>query len=256
METEDLTPEREEQLMVAILRDRGGIDPDTLGPVTDLVALALVNSGWRNTCIENWHAEGRMHDGDMMRINSHATWCVRQRLRGWMLENDLAADASVSALDHIPGEAVMDLSIRIYRWFVNRRRKLPTGVTLGDLAGGGLSEYVQDAELAMGAFAWQAENRGARFGFMRAAAHGALACRHWWGHPHWPDLVERFLSALDDPGDEHWGDNGEFRIRLPPEPAAVADRRLLRKALLSGPWTLSSDTTEWLVSAGIGHLPF
>ena len=41
-----------------------------------------------------------------------------------------------------------------------------------------------------------------------------LACRRWWGHPCWPDLVEKLLIVLDDPADEHWGQGGEFRRRL------------------------------------------
>jgi len=71
-----------------------------------------------------------------------------------------------------------------------------------------------DADEALTAFVYQAEDRGVGFAFRRAAAHGGLACRHWWGHPAWPELVDRFIRALDDPGDPHWGDNGEFRVRL------------------------------------------
>lgn len=71
---------------------------------------------------------------------------------------------------------------------------------------------------ALAAFICQAEGRGVGFAFRRAAAHGGLACRHWWGHPGWPEVVDRFIRALDDPADPHWGDNGEFRGRLRPEP--------------------------------------
>lgn len=34
----------------------------------------------------------------------------------------------------------------------------------------------------------------------------------------------------------------------------VADRELLCKTLLAGPWRLDSDDARWLVSAGIGFL--
>jgi len=43
-----------------MLRERAGIDPSKLSPVIDLAALGLINSAWRNTCVEDWHAEGRM----------------------------------------------------------------------------------------------------------------------------------------------------------------------------------------------------
>jgi hypothetical protein len=43
-----------------MLRERADIDPSRLGPVIDPAALGLVNSAWRNTCVEDWDAEGRM----------------------------------------------------------------------------------------------------------------------------------------------------------------------------------------------------
>jgi hypothetical protein len=57
MTSEDLSPEREELIITGLLRERCGIDPGTAGPVLDLAAIGLVNGAWRNTCVENWHAE-------------------------------------------------------------------------------------------------------------------------------------------------------------------------------------------------------
>lgn len=254
MSTGEFSSEPEEQLIDDMLRDRGGIDPDRLGPVVDLAALGMVNNAWRNTCVEDWHAEGRMHDGDMMRINSHMTWRARQIFRRWVTETGLVADGPLSALEGIPAEYVEWLAIRVFRWLVNPRRKLITGATLVELAGDDLEEYEDTADLRLGGFAKQAAERGARFGFARTAAHGAVACPHWWGHPRWPDLVDKLLLALDDPADGHWGQEGESRRRLLPEPPDVADRKLLRQVLRSRPWDLSSESAAWLVSAGIGYL--
>ena len=253
MGTDELNPEREEQLIGEMLLERGGIDPGRLGPVIDLAALGLVNSAWRNTCVEDWHAEARMHDGDMMRINSHMTWRARQILHRWMTDTGLAADAPLSALDNVPAGDVEWLAIRVFRWLVNPGRKLATGATLAELAGDDLGEYEDAANLRLGGFAKQAADRGARFGLARAAAHGAAACPHWWGHPRWPGLVDRLLLALDDPADGHWGQDGELRKCLPPEPSMVVDRKLLRQVLRSRPWNLTSESAAWLVSAGIGH---
>jgi hypothetical protein len=66
-----LSPQREDELVVQTLRDQAGIDPRSLRPILRLTALGLVNSAWRNTHVEDWHAEGRLHDGDMLRISSH-----------------------------------------------------------------------------------------------------------------------------------------------------------------------------------------
>ena len=249
----DLTPEREEQLTADLLRERVGIDPDKVGPVVDLAAIGLVNGAWRNTCVENWHAEGRLHDGDMLRANSHATWRVRQFMRRWMREAGLDADASASAFDRITAEDAWELARRLFVWLTSPVRKLPTGVTLAGLAGDELAEYRDDADACLSKFAVQAEERGARFGFIRTAAHGGLACSHWWGHPHWPAQVDQFVKVLDDPADDHWGTGSEYRANLSAEPADVADRARLRRLLLSRPWELSADAAQWLVSAGIRY---
>ena len=52
----------------------------------DLAAIGLVNGARRNTCVESWHVEGRLRDGDMLRVNSPTTWRVRQLVRRWMRE--------------------------------------------------------------------------------------------------------------------------------------------------------------------------
>ena len=52
------------------------------------------------------------------------------------------------------------------------------------------------------------------------------------------------MKALDNPADDHWGPSGEYRARLPAEPADVADRTRLRRLLLSRPWQLSTDTAH------------
>lgn len=251
---DELSREHEERLIGEMLCERGGIDPSKLGPVIDLAALGLVNSAWRTTCVEGWHAAGRMHDGDMMRVNSHMTWRARQILHRWMTGVGLVADGPLSALDGVAAKDVKWLAIRVFRWLVNPRRRLITGVTLAELARDSLQAYEDDADLRLGGFVRQAADRGARFGMARTAAHGALACPHWWGHPRWPDLVDRLVMALEDPADKHWGQGGEFRKRLPPEPPIVADRKLLRQVLRSRPWDLTSDSATWLITAGIGYM--
>lgn len=66
---EEISPQREEALLEAVLRNRVGIDPDRLGPVLDLAAVGIVNSGWRNSPVEDWHAgDGPLSDGDMLRV--------------------------------------------------------------------------------------------------------------------------------------------------------------------------------------------
>lgn len=146
MGADELSQEQEEQIIWQVIRDRGGADPDLLGPVMDLTALGLVNSSWRNTCVESWHADARLGDGDMMRINSHMTWRVRQLLRRWMAETGLTARDPAAALDGVATADVEQLVIRLFRWLVSPGRKLVTGGTLIELAGDDLAEYEDDAD--------------------------------------------------------------------------------------------------------------
>lgn len=249
-----LSQQREDELVVQILRDQAGIDPGSLRPVLRLAALGLVNSAWRNTHVEDWHAEGRLHDGDMLRISSHMSWRLDQLLWRWRTQMGIAPDAPAHSLDEISIDDSRWLGGRVYQWITNPSRRLPTGATLREVARENLPQFQNDADQVLTAFVYQTEDRGAGFAFRRAAAHGGLACRRWWGHPAWPELVERFIQALDDPKDPHWGDDGKFRVRLPAEPATVQDRNSLRRTLLQQPWTLDSGSAQWIVTAGIGHL--
>jgi len=57
-----LSSQRDDELVVQILRDQVGVDPRTLRPILRLTALGLVNSAWRDTRVEDWHAEGCLHE--------------------------------------------------------------------------------------------------------------------------------------------------------------------------------------------------
>jgi hypothetical protein len=236
-----------------VLRDKVGIDPRQLAPVLDLTALGLVNTAWRNTVVKNWHAEGRIHDGDMLRVNAYSSWRLRQLLSQWCDDMGLGPDDPPSTLDRLPFASFMWLGGRVHRWVVNPARRLPDGRTVSDLAGGGLSQLVHDADQALTGWAGLAQDHDMSFAVRWLAAHGGLACRHWWGHPAWPETVTRFLKVVDDPADAHWGDRGELRDRLKPEPAMVRDRRALARTLRDRPWRLDGDSALWVVSAGIKH---
>ena len=145
------------------------------------------------------------------------------------------------------------LARRLYLWLASPSRRLPTGVRLAQLAGADLAEYENDADECLSAFAAQAEDRGARFGFLRTAAYGGWRARTGGDTRTGPARVEQFMEALGNPADDHWGPGGEYRARLPVEPAEVADRTRLRLLLLSRPWELSTDTAQWLVRAGIRY---
>ncbi|WP_406294362.1 hypothetical protein OG948_05855 [Embleya sp. NBC_00888] len=244
-----------EELFEEAIRTRANVEPDDLTTLLDLLALGITNGAWRNSCVENWHADGRLSDGDMMRINSHTTDGIRRRLTGWTTEYGITS-AEASALAQVDAEDAGVLATRLFRWLTNPRRKLPTGITLGELArtGEDLAEYQDHADRTLGGFVGLMEDKGVRFGLLRTASHGALSCARWWAHPAWLDLVERFVSALDEPTHSHWGPDGQWRTKLGVEPVSVQDRHTLRATLLAAPWKLDGDAAEWITNAGIGYM--
>ncbi len=249
-----MSRQREQALVEAMLRYQVQIDPDELGPVLDLAAVGIVNSAWRNSPVEDWHSQGRLHDGDMLRINAHSSWRVREIIRRWRNDLGLGPQFRVELCDAFDSGTTDWLAVRIWRWLVNPARRLPTGWTLAELAGSDLDEYRDHADGAMGGFAATAEEYGVRYAFWRAAVHGGLACRHWWGTPAWPGLVDRFMRALDTPDDPHWRDGTRWQAIVGAAPLRAADRTGLRRLLMRRPWTLDSQTAQWVVDAGIGYL--
>ena len=204
--------------------------------------------------MEDWHAKGQLRDGDMLRINAHSTWRIRHVIRRWRKDIGLTLHPDIDALDAIEVDDTNRLAVRMWRWLVNPSRRLPTGATLAELAGDDLREYSEHVEGTLGGFAVTAEHRGARHALWRAATHGGLTCRHWWGTPTWPPLVDRFLHALDHPDDPHWGNDAISRKRPRTEPAQATDRAHLRHVLLGQPWSLEPEAAQWIVQAGIGFL--
>lgn len=244
-----------EEIFEETLRTKAGVDPVDLAALLDVVAIGLANGSWRNSCVEDWHAEGRLSDGDMMRINSHTTHGVRQRLRGWAKEFGIGTGTR-DELAKLTVDDADSLGYRLFRWMANPSRKLPTGVTLADLArtDEDLSEYIEHADRSLRGFVGQMEDKDVRFGLLYTACHGALACQHWWGHPTWPARVDRFMAMLDNPEDDRWGPDAKHRERLLPEPPGLQDRNAVRATLLNAPWELDGATAEWITNAGIGHL--
>jgi hypothetical protein len=143
-------------------------------------------------------------------------------------DGSAALDGPAAQLDGLTMRDVEDLARGLLRLLTNPSRRLPGGTTLAGLAGSELGEYEREAALALRRFVAEAQARGLRCAVTRSAGHGGLACPHWWSHPRWGALVGRFIAVLDDPASEHWGPGGEWRTRLPPEPAVVMDRDELR----------------------------
>jgi hypothetical protein len=186
-----LSPADEEELSRTILRDQVGVDPRHLTPVLELAALGLINSAWRNTAVENWHAQGRLHDGDMLRINSHSTWRLRQLLFRWRAEMGFTPDSPANVLNGVGFGDFRWLGGRIWTWIINPSRRLANGIVLRDLAGENLPDLERDADQALTALVYQAEARDVGFAFTWAAARS-------YSHAAAPALGPRFQFGRMD----------------------------------------------------------
>ncbi|HEX5596433.1 MAG TPA: hypothetical protein VFX61_10505 [Micromonosporaceae bacterium] len=229
-----------------------GVDPDRLGAVLDVAAVGIVNSAWRNSVVENWHAgRGPLSDADMLVINSHSTWRVRQLAHRWRRDLGLRYDTPAIAIDDSAGDFDW-LGSRLYAWFASPHRKLPTGQVLGGLAGDDLAEYAQHAAGVLGGLLAQADTLGVAGSLWRAALHGGLACRHWWDTPTWPQLVNDCVGAAFDGDHEYWSRYGHQLRDLPAAPVQIATPEAMRSILLRRPWTLQAASADWLIRLGIG----
>jgi hypothetical protein len=65
----------------------------------------------------------------------------------------LTARSPMAALDGLDTDDIDRLAVRIFRWLVNPRRWLPTGVALADLAGDDLGEFTDHVDGTLGGFA-------------------------------------------------------------------------------------------------------
>ncbi|MGW7610327.1 hypothetical protein ACWGKW_24210 [Streptomyces sp. NPDC054766] len=242
-----------DEVLESLIRMQVDVDPGDLSALLDLVALGITVKAWRNSPVEDWHAEGRLSDSDMMRLNSHTTQAIRRRLAGWAIEFNVSS-ASSSSLAAVDVESVRALSALLIRWLVRSDRKLPTGMTLGDLARSKaeMEAYKEHVSLQLDLLVRSAETQGVRFGLLSVAAQSLMFCSSWWLHPTWADRVERFVSMLDCPTDPFWGEGGNRLKKLGAQPASVQDRSGLRSSLLTAPWELDATTAKWVTNAGIG----
>lgn len=248
-----LTPDQEVELITKLVREKGVVDPDSLGHIAPVWAIGLANSAWRNTVVEDWHAgDGPLSDGDMLRINSYTTHGIQRRLDGWMRECGLGFEGRLAQLDDLESEDVEELIDLLATWLTRLERRLPIGLTLAELAAAAHSsvkDYAEDTMETLDAFLSMVDERGPSFAFLRTAAHGAAACEHWWNHPRWPSHVETFLVELRNGENEHLE-------RIGPRPEAIADLAFLQQLLLNRPWELDSASAQWIAEADIRYVVF
>ncbi len=235
------------------LQGQFGLDASSPRQVLRLADLGVVVTAWRNGPIEDIHARlGGLSDGELLRINSHTTWRVRGITGRWLREVGFGERGNQSRGWSICHEDLETLVSRWYRWVANPNRVLPGGAPLHDSAGVKLEEVQLHAERALFALLPLARRYGVDAALLSLALQGAVFAGHWWGHPRWPNLVERFIRSLDHPHKSEGISEIDWVGLQTPEPPEVSDRPYLAGVLLAAPWQLQTATADWLIKAGIG----
>jgi hypothetical protein len=233
-------------------------DPDRIG-LEDLLAYTAIAlaSLWRNSPIEDLHGDGGpLSDGDMFRLNTRTT----AHLRGILVESvaklpfEVALTGPCLQLQQVPERWLSDTLGRCRTWLTRRDRRLLTGGTLGQVLGNHLDEYragINHGIAQMRQYEPLASTVGALllpWSALWEELRLDLPELHWWGSPHWPAQVERFLIGLSDPDDIAW--NG--REPSPPDYLPQVDE--LRRLLLEEPWRLDARAADWIAAVGqVGH---
>ena len=108
-------------------------------------AIGITNGTWRNSPLEDWHAEGRIHDGGMLRTNVATTKLVRH-----VLTDQFGAIIGGKGVPLIATEDLGDLEVdfsgelfmRLFERLSDPTRVLPDGRSLRQLAGQDLDDLV------------------------------------------------------------------------------------------------------------------
>jgi hypothetical protein len=231
-----------------------GVHPDDVITMLRYAPLGLTHLTWRNTVLEDWHAGGRIDDPDMFRANADTTLIFHEAL--WAIFGEQIGYGNLVALDDVADEVSVemfeDALIDAYATAFDPDRTLPNGLTLAQLAQDELAVLQHHATTQVGALIEKAEEPGVDVVLLYLAARGAGACSRWWGSPHWPAQVDRFVDLLNDAA-HNWWQHREFPAQRPLE---VADLARLRYLLLSRPYQLSHEAAHFCIHNGIGYVSF
>src|SRR6266511_1049790 len=139
--------------ITVLLREQVGIDPNDPAIVLDLAAIGITNGTWRNSPLEDWHGEGRIYDGGMLRTNVATTKLVREVLSDHLGEIFDDEDAPLIATEHLAdleADSSDELLMTLFQRLSDPDRVLPDGRTLRQLADEDLGELVDHMDRALG----------------------------------------------------------------------------------------------------------
>jgi hypothetical protein len=255
--THATNPFRKPSVARATICDAAGrvrVNPRDRTEVLDLAAVAIARLVWRDSPVEDWHADpdSRINDADLMRANAATTRLTRNLLELHVPEpSDQRSHA-----DQGPRHADADrLFTAIRHALAAPDRRLPDARTVGELAPSSIELASYGDHVARLTREWT--NTSGHLGtyavLVLLAVTAASTYRDWWLAPDWPGLVAEFTTCLRDP-DRAGSLTVTTRLRILAPPAQAADPNQLHRLLLAGPDRLDTETANYCLQAGLGTL--
>lgn len=249
------TPRRDSPGVLAVgrLRELGqrlGVDVGDRSAVLDLAAVGAVKVAWRDSPVEDWHAdsENRIWDSDMMRANVAMTRLVRELLH----THAAAAGGLLPSDSRWPGSEPVEMFGEICTVISDPHRLLPDGRSLAELAPdqGELDLFVEHVRACGRGWTGLARFHSVEAVVLALAVLGVQRCRHWWLAPGWPEVVEEFMRCLKCP-DRWYHPVITAAAAGVARPVELADDDELRRRLEAGPDLLSAEHAAYCVQAGL-----
>ncbi|MEV6831272.1 hypothetical protein [Amycolatopsis sp. NPDC051102] len=245
-----------------------------LAELLDLAAVGIVKHAWRNSPLEDVHADpsSPLTDGEMMRTNAATTRLVRESLQdffhaifdvdvppagtsGTSSESSLGdGELHLDECDFLDEFSDADLladSMLGPLYTAMTRRVLPGGYTVREAASELFEELDDHIAANLDYLADVTEQHG-----LRAALYLKAKAAHyerWWLGQDWLELVDALDVVLADPKHDHW------QVRGYPDPDGRPGRcgnlEQLKAVLRQGPDRLTAAEAEWCVEdVGIGFV--
>jgi hypothetical protein len=144
--------------------------PLTLAVVARVAAVGITHDAWRSGPVEDWHAAGRISDGQMMRISSMTTWEVEGHIAEWCADLGLEADGTIDELDNVDGQEFDFLAAQLLEWITDRTRVLANYQMLAEIADDGeLGQLFTHAEGVFERMIDEADAHGITYPLLSAA---------------------------------------------------------------------------------------
>jgi hypothetical protein len=217
---------------------------------------SLVHQRWHDAALAHLFNAGAISAGEVFRLTTHTCMGMQELVERWRHEIKLNFKSEVLAIRDLDPFDFIVFMEDAHTWLVDPARTLPAKGTVGSLLGDAYPAFLEQSE------AWLESVLG--FGEDELPGEGIIVISMlalvgvpstWWGAPQWPEIVNEFLDALDDPNHQHWLDFDISPNTLPPQPAAMKNRRRLRKHLLDSPWTIDTPSADWMLQqAGLEFL--